>query len=91
MFWPDLRDPGILEDRLEDLEGPLDGDLGRGAEVVVPEREVERLAGLHGEGHPDEPGPRRERAVGLRVQGEAPGLLQGGGQGLEILLVEDRS
>ena len=84
-----LLDGRVFKDFLEDAQGLLDGDLGRDAEVIVPERDVESLPGRHGERHPDEPGFCRERAVGLRVEGEAPGLLQSGGQGLELFFVED--
>ena len=69
MFWPVFRTFGVLEDGAKDVQGAVLGDLGRGAQVIVPDRDVERFAGDEGEGQPDQPGPRRGRGGRSRCPG----------------------
>ena len=85
----DLPDARILEGPAEDGEGFLEGNLVGGAQIVMPEREIERFARLEGEGHPDEPRPRREDIVGLGVDRDHAGLLDPAGQGFERGRVRD--
>ena len=68
MFWPIFRIAGVFENAAQDGEGFFDGDLVRSAQVVMAEREIERLARLEGERHSDKAGPGREDIVRFRIE-----------------------